>query len=394
MKKIVIGGLILLVLTLCGQPGPADFAAFKGGEPVEIGDEVVVPFQLKDSAHKINVVADFAGTELEVILDTGGQTLLERNLADSLELETFLIPANKSEFAVLNTIGLGAVQVKGMKVGLITFEETFKFALKGMIGSDFLRFYQVLINYEKENLVFTMGKELTKKDDKDHILPIEIIFPYFPTVDLRLNNNYTFPGMIDTGLHYAFVFPVSWRANLSEEEQTKMLEADGYFARWPWHEDPENYLYKMEKITIGDLELLDVPVIFSDIPEFFNNTTALIGKFFLENYLTTIDFPNRQVNFRELREPLYSLNYSTGVMLTEKDDKLQITGVWQDSPAAEMGLSPDLELLAVEGKKFGEITNKELSDLMLNSEINEISLTILRAGKEEEINLAKRNLLP
>jgi hypothetical protein len=339
------------------------------------------------------VIADFDGTELELILDTGGQTFLEKNLKDSLKLETFIVPGNNAEFSVIDTIGLGAVQVQGMKAGLIDFEDTFKFDLNGMIGSDFMRFFQVLFDYEKEQLVFSMNRELKSQDDKDHIIPLEIIFPYFPTVELHLNEDKIFPGMIDTGLHYAFVFPVSWITNLSEEEQSKLLEADGYFARWPWHEDPDNFLYKMKKITIGDLELLNVPVIFSEIPVFLNDSTALIGKFFLENYLTTIDYPNRKVNFREMRDPVYSLNYSAGIMLADKDDKLQITGVWQDSPAAELGLNPNLQLVAVEGKKYGEINNKELTEIMLNPEIKEFSLTILREGKEEKISLLKRELL-
>jgi hypothetical protein len=392
MRKYILVCLLMLVLSLYGSPSPEDYADFKGGKAGLIEQKIVVPFQITDSIHRIVVSPKFDGNELELIFDTGGQTFLEKSLKDSLGLESFTIPENQAEFSVINTIDLDGIEVYGMKVGLIEFNDTFKFDLSGMIGSDFLRFFQLMIDYEKLELTFSQPDQLLKVDEKDHIMDIEIIFPYFPTAAIQIGEDRSIPGLIDTGLHYAFVFPVSWIENLSADERSGLIEADGYFARWPWHEDPQNYLGVLQEIQLGDLVLQDVPVIFSEIPAFLSDSVALIGKFFLENYLTTIDYPNRQVNFREVKEPVYSLTYSSGIMLADKDDKLQITGVWHDSPAYEMGLSPADELVAVTGKRYGNINNKDIFDILMNPAIKEFEITILKDGIEMDLKLLKREL--
>jgi len=79
-------------------------------------------------------------------------------------------------------------------------------------------------------------------------------------------------------------------------------------------------------------------------------------------------------------------------MLADKEDKLQITGIWQNSPASELGLSPADELLSVEGKVQGEITNKELINIMMDTDISEFRITVLKQGVEVDYILKKREL--
>ena len=209
---------------------------------------------------------------------------------------------------------------------------------------------------------------------------------------MLVNGEHKFPGIIDTGLHYAFVFPISWLENLSESEKENLVESDGYFARWPWTESPQNYFYLMPEIKLGDIVLKDVPVIFGEIPNFLGNSTALIGKYFLENYLTTIDYPNRQVKFTDANQTNYSLRFSAGINVAKKEGKLQITGVWKNSPAFEAGLKPTDELIAVNSKTFDEISEREIADTIMDKTNIKFYLTILRDGKEEDILLRKRDL--
>jgi len=198
--------------------------------------------------------------------------------------------------------------------------------------------------------------------------------------------------MVDTGLPYAFAFPISWLENLSESEKENLVESDGYFVRWPWTESPQNYLYLMPEIKLEDIVLKDVPVIFGEIPNFLGNSTALIGKYFLENYLTTIDYPNRQVKFTDANQTNYSLRISAGINIAKKEGKLQITGVWKNSPAFEAGLKPTDELIAVNSKTFDEISEIEITDTIMDKTNIKFYLTVLRDGKEEDILLRKQDL--
>jgi len=393
MKKLLLIVIVWsLTLMISGENKQIEmFEKFKGGVPGELENEVIIPFELQRS-HVIEIQTVIKDKSFTMIMDTGGMTMLEKSINDSLGFETIEIPQQNVTMAIVDEIKLGTASVSGMKVALIEFNDTFKFELPGMIGSDCLRFFNVEIDYAKQNITLRNPGKMVQENKSEHLIDIEMLPPYFPTVNLNINGKHNFPGLIDTGLHYAFVFPISWLKNLSETEKKNLIESEGYFARWPWDESPKNYFYLMPEIKLGDLVLKDVPVIFGEVPVFLNNSTTLIGKYFLENYLTTIDYPNRQVKFTDVERTDYSLRYSAGINVAKKDEKLQITGVWKNSPAYEAGITTQNELITINGKNFNEISDQEISDILMNKKTIKFYLKIVRDGKEEEFLLRKRDL--
>jgi PDZ domain len=391
--KIFVFIVVVLGISMisCENPQIAMFEKFKGGVANKLEKDVVIPFTLQRS-HVIEVTATLKDMPYTMIMDTGGMTILEKSANDSLGFETMEIPQQNAVLAIIDDLKLGEASVKGMKVPLIGFNDTYKFELPGMIGSDCLRFFNVEIDYEKQNVTLRNSYKMTSKNDSQHLLDIEMVSPYFPTVELQINGGNTVPGMIDTGLHYAFVFPISWMEDLSESEKENLVESEGYFARWPWTESPQNYFYLMPEIKLGNIVLKDVPVIFGEIPNFLSDSTALIGKYFLENYLTTIDYPNRQLKLTDIEESKYSLRFSAGINIAKKEGKLQITGVWKNSPAWNAGLKTTDELIAVNSKNYEEISDLEIANLIMDKTNIKFYVTILREGKEEEILLRKRDL--
>ena len=396
MKRKVFSVCLAVLLfsgcfVFCENPQIAMFEKFKGGMVVELQEEVIIPFNLKRS-HVIEVTAMIKDKPFTMVLDTGGMTMLEKSANDTLGFETMEIPQQNAIMAIVSNLQVGDVSVQGMKVGLVDFNSTFQLELPGMIGSDFLRFFKVEFDYQKQQITFRNSGKMSVDNSAEHLLKIEMISPYFPTVDLLINETHHFPGMIDTGLHFAFVFPISWLENLTDTEKVNLINVEGYFARWPWTESPQNYLYLMPEIKLGDIVLNDVPVLFGEIPNFLNDSTALIGKYFLENYLTTIDFPNRQIKFEDREKSSYTLRFSAGINLAKKEGKLQITGVLENSPAFEAGLHPTDEIIAVNGKKYAEISELEICNLMMDKTIAKFYITLIKDGKEKEILLKKRDL--
>ncbi len=393
MKKLMLFVIVWsLTLMISGENKQIEmFEKFKGGIPGELEKEAIIPFELQRS-HVIEIQTVIKDNSFTIIMDTGGMTMLEKSINDSLNFETIEIPQQNVTMAIVDKIKLGNASVSGMKVALIEFNDTFKFELPGMIGSDCLRFFNVEIDYAKQNIILRNPGKMIQENKSEHLMDIEMLPPYFPTVNLHINGKHNFPGLIDTGLHYAFVFPISWLENLSETEKKNMIESEGYFVRWPWNESPKNYFYLMPEIKLGNLVLKDVPVIFGEVPVFLNNSTALIGKYFLENYLTTIDYPNRQVKFADVERSDYSLKYSAGINIAKKDKKLQITGVWKNSPAYEAGITTQNELITINGKTFDEISDQEISDVLMNKKNIKFYLKIVRDGKEVELLLRKRDL--
>ena len=220
MKKIFCLMTVFVALTLISCQGAKTkmFLKFKGGKGQKLESDVVVPFKLVAS-HIIEVEAEVNGSIQTMVLDTGGLTMLDKSIADSLKMEFISTPQNNVQLTETDAIKLQDVIVNGLKMGVIDFRNMFKFQHSGMIGSDYLRFYQSEYNYQEQTITFRNSQKLKKRSNKDHLMDIEIIFPYFPTVDVRINDKKTLPGLIDTGLHYAFVLPISWMENLSEEEK-------------------------------------------------------------------------------------------------------------------------------------------------------------------------------
>ena len=393
MKKIFYLMTVFVALTLISCQGAKTkmFEKFKGGKGQKLESDVVVPFKLIAS-HIIEVEAEINGSIQTMVLDTGGLTMLDKSVADSLKTELISTPQNNVQLTETDEIKLQDVTVNGLKMGVIDFRKMFKFQHSGMIGSDYLRFFQSEYNYQEQTITFRNSQKLKKRTNKDLLMDIEIIFPYFPTVDVQINSNEILPGLIDTGLHYAFVLPVSWMENLSEEEKNCLIEAEGFFAKWPIPAPPKSYLCKLEKIKFGDIVIKDVPVIFAELPPLLQQEVVLIGKYFLENFITILDYPKRQVMFTEVYNNNYTLAYSAGIMISKKDDKFDITGIWKKSPAAEFGITPDTELLAINGKKHTEISQKEIMEMLMNKKVAKFYLKILRDDREEEILLRKRDL--
>jgi len=393
MKRVCFVVLLLcILLMISGESKQIEmFEKFKGGISNKLTDDVILPFGLQRS-HVIEIQVVIKDSPFTMIMDTGGMTILEKSINDSLGFETIEIPQQNATMAIVDEIKLGNASVLGIKVALMEFNDTFKFELPGMIGSDCLRFFNVELDYEKQIITLRNTEEMKKENESQHLLNIEMIPPFFPTVNMMVNGEHEFPGLIDTGLHYAFVFPLSWVKNLSENEKKNLVESDGYFVRWPWNESPQNYLYLMPEIKFGDIVLKDVPVIFGDIPVFLNNNTALIGKYFLENYLTTIDYPNRQIKFTDVKMSDFSLRYSAGINIAKKNEKLTITGVWENSPAYNAGILPQDELIAINDKNFSEISEYEIADILMNKKNIKFYLKIIRDDKEEDFLLRKQDL--
>ena len=393
MRKlsVIIMFMGVLFMTSCQTAKTKMFLKFKGGVGQELESDVVVPFKLVAS-HIIEVEAEINGSIQSMVLDTGGLTMLDKSIADSLKMELISTPQNNVQLAETDTIILQDVIVNDLKMGVIDFRNMFKFQHSGMIGSDYLRFYQSEYNYQEQSITFRNSQKLKESTSKDHLMDIKMIFPYFPTVDVRINDKKTLPGLIDTGLHYAFVLPISWIENLSEEEKSNLIEAEGFFAKWPTPAPPKSYLYQFDKIQFGNIVLQDVPVIFAELPVFLQQEVILIGKYFLENYITILDYPKRQVMFTEVYNNNYTLAYSAGIMISKKDDKFEITGIWKNSPAAELGITPNIELLAINGKSHTEISKKEIMEMLMNKTVKKFYLTIIQNEIEEEILLQKRDL--
>jgi len=222
-------------------------------------------------------------------------------------------------------------------------------------------------------------------------MDMKIVLPYLPAVKL-IADNLNLKGIIDTGLNYAFVLPVTLIEKLPKEESLKIIPAKGIFAKWPFTKQQRNFLYVFESIKIGNLQFEKMPVIFADLPDMFSGSNVLIGKYFLENYLTSLDFKNKEVVLEEISKSQKSIQFSTGMNIVRRRDNFEVTGVWQDSPADEAGIRPGLIISHVNGLTIDEMTDSELNDIILNPFVTSISIKYQLETDNVELVLNKKDL--
>jgi len=371
----------------------------RGGVPESV-KKVVCPFNLTRShVIELPVTINDSNEKMIFVFDTGGNTMIDMELAQQLglEIDSMQTPGQMIYTSRTKEINCDGLKVKDFNMSVMDFKNTFELgndALEGMIGPEFIRFFRTTIDYQNNQLVFENNdKSLKAETSEQHLLNMEIMMPYHPSIQMQIGDYFPIMGRIDTGLHYPIVLPLSFIEQLPEEEQGKLISCRGYFAKWPFVDTHENYLYKCDEISIGDMILKDVGIIFANFP--FNNS-ALLGKDFLEQFVTTLDFPNRKVLMTETEESSKDILFSTGINVRKcDDDNFKIVGMWENSPADKAGVEIDDIIFEVNGKNATEISAGEMYKMRFDTNIEELLLKVQKPGSDEikEILLKKEYLM-
>jgi len=395
MKIMQWSAILMVVITSgCVQFKLKMFEKFRGGEPIYFTGEKVVKFTTNYS-HIISPKVKFNDLEISVVFDTGGMTIIDNQIADSLGLDAQEIPKAKVKIAEVSLIDLQGVQVKNLNASVMNFSNTFhtkNSVQPGMIGSDFIRFFQTTIDYKNSELIFSEPKKMKKSHPGEHLLPMTIITPYFPAVPVN-TGFFKAKGMIDTGLNYAFVIPLFMKDKLPQAEQSKMVKAEGFFAKWPFTTETVNYFYVFPEIRVGDIFIKDVPVLFAQLPPMLSGNVILIGKYFMENYLTTLDYKHKQVRLTETEKVVRDLNYSVGANIVIIEGKYQLKGFWKNSAIEKAGLKIDEELVTVNGFKATDTDQQALVGILYNPQIEAINIEYRRDGQIFNTTIAKEKII-
>lgn len=96
---------IALFLISCQGIKTKIFLNIKGGVGQELESDVIVPFNLVAS-HIIEVEAEINGSTHTMVLDTGGLTMLDKSIADSLKMELISTPQDNVQLAETDEIKL------------------------------------------------------------------------------------------------------------------------------------------------------------------------------------------------------------------------------------------------------------------------------------------------
>ena len=153
--------------------------------------------------------------------------------------------------------------------------------------------------------------------------------------------------------------------------------------------DLTTYLGRLDKLAIGDIEIHNVPVIFSDI------FSTLIGRDILEQFLFTINYPQKMVMITPYEHMTFKDNiFSIGITIEKEEGKSIVKGFWKGSPAYRSGIKIGDEVLEINSRPMSEYTQAEKAALFRDDTISELEFLIKSGEKTKTIKLKKEFLLP
>lgn len=407
MKKLktLIGLLIIFVILFSNCTQIEMMKKFKSGAPLAGQEKSLVPFKLKGHKILVKVRLNNSKKDHQFLLDTGALTIVDKKTAEEFGIKKGAnIPTmNKSEQAYLSeldSIALGGVKVQKFIVIVMDIQRVFGPALMvdGLIGSDFLRFFNVTIDHKNKKLILSQNIKNSPINMKkgQYLMDLKYTFPTrFPLVHLKISKDFEIDGIIDTGSPYSLVLPLSYADKFDDSTKKQLIKSTGLMAEWPSTTSNYNYLLRTDSIKIEGIKINDLPVIFAELPQSFKDK-ALIGKNFLDKYLTTIAYPNNKLLLRPIQnEKLQTNLFSAGLRLTKKPNKkTYVRGFWQGSPADNRDIQIGDEVVSINGCKTSELPIEQINRILNDDSIQKIVLEIKDKNKSRKVELRKRMLFP
>ncbi len=402
MKKptllIVLLASVVILLTTNGCLPIVMMKKFKSGKPVLHTESSTINMTLNGHKMLVKVTVNNNPEEFTFLLDTGAMTMISTRVAKKLNIEQGRkLPGGDAVHLAkpLISIRMGDAEVKDFKVPIIDLGDVFDSdsEFDGFIGSDFLRFFRVTMNYQEEFVAIESSSENSVNTPGTFEMDIKKAFPFkFPLASMMMEDSVEVEGMIDTGSPFTIVCPL----NMLEKQDIsvrKSYKAKGSIVKWPFTKSLDNFLIRAESLKMGDYEVENIPVIYADLPN--NTSSSLIGEGFLGNFVIAIDYPEDKMYLTPIDKMEFEHNiFSIGIKLKQEENIVTIKGLWEGSPADKAGLQVGDKVLKVNSVEAGNSSISDIRDILTDQSIENVELLIENEDSVRSLNIKKEFLFP
>jgi len=387
-----------LILLLAGVVRAQPTELFSGGDPVFLRERSIIPFDLR--GHKIYVPVKLQGSGkiYRFILDTGAFSSIGENVAEELQLNrgASLDAGSEVKRAYLLkekiSIRLGDMELENFQIISMDYSCFYQTdpELDGFLGSDFLKYFYVAIDYRTRELTLSRYPISAARSSQEYRSRIQTNNPAsLPKLQCLVNDRWSWTGLIDSGAPFTIVFPLSL-INKQDWRNSPLIESVGVVASWPNSPIQKNYLTRIESFKIGELELNDIPVIFA------NTEDIILGQELLSQFLIYLNYPDNELILYPDGKIFMKSNYfSSGLSLNKTADNRTIIGaIWKGSAAEKAGLSLDTEVIKINNQSADRLALNEINRILNDDRIATIELVIKEGYRESTVRLKKAPLLP
>lgn len=405
LKRIM---LVCIVVLISGCTAMKAVSVVSKGRPVlKSVPPSVIPFKIKGE-HVIVVPVRINNTEKQYIfmLDTGAMTVISKKTAIELNLSTGVeIIARDGaggtkpmQLINLDSLHVGNMTVAECATGILDFSEfggnlkVPDMAVDGILGSNFLRYFKVTIDYKNKTLHLDGNTEPTAAKEGEYKIKFstDMKMGYAPRIECIIDNHIKAYGIIDTGIPFLATLPLTLVENTDGYKSGQVVKAKGNVWGAAFKASENNMLLRIKSIKMGALVAHDIPAV--TLP----HRDILIGKKFLSNFLVTLNYPGQEMTLIPYDRLIFPTNiYSFGTIVKKnKDGKTVVAGFWEGTTADKIGVEIGDELLMINGRKINELSPAEVDNLYYNDNIKQIDVVYKNQSGLHKVKATKEMLLP
>jgi hypothetical protein len=359
--------------------------------------QATLPFELVGHLIIVKAAVNGSAPDYTFVLDTGSITAVSKKFASRLGLRMEGICSARGSTGAgskvcltrLKNLSLGGLQAGDVSAVVFNphFSQRAGIRIDGFIGSNFLRFFKVRIDYGK--------KLLTLSSDTAPLAPVaggtlisiaeDWKNAFVPQVAARCGKE-GFAASIDTGLCDPLSIPAEFLKSTSIDAQ---LYGNGAMASGNFGNLDQARLVRLTDLSLGPLQIGKAVATTQR-----GQTLALIGYGILSNFTVTIDYPSKQMLLvpNHGGRPMDNL-YSAGLALSrDYAGNTVVTGVWNPSPAANMGLAPGDVITQIDGRPAKSYTLAGVQKLLFDTSIPALKLSVREPFGDKNLTLDKKYL--
>jgi predicted aspartyl protease len=355
--------------------------------------EMTVPFDLKAHLIMIKVRVNYNPEEYNFILDTGTFSVVSGEIAGSIKAKDEIVinakdsngTSKNTKMILLDNLSVSGVAVSGCAAGVIDLKKLSELTgvrIDGLIGSNFLKNFRLVIDYRKKILTFSRQSSETAAGGVYRIsFEKDLSHGFAPKINCILNNGLNEGGVIDTGASEYLTLPMDFKDRLLI---TNGYRSEGEVMFGVFSPNSRSaYLSLVSDFKSGGLDMHDVPAVFAD------TGSPLIGKSFLSQYIVTIDYIHNYLELRPYSDKTLFSYLFAGIALKNESRRIVLCGLWHGSPADKSGLRIGDEIISVNSKYTSDYPMIEFYDMIRDNSIKDLDMVIKRDGGEKNVRVEK-----
>ena len=398
MKRLIVF-LILTVFLLTSCSTIKLIRLMKAGQTDQKIFYAEVPFEIRGGIIILKAMVN--GEEYDFYLDTGAPTVISKEIADKLGIEsTCSITSSDSKgnkgkinFGKLGSITIDNVEFKKQGTAIVDFSENKELAcmdMDGIIGANLMRECYWQINMQSKTIIITNDKEKLQISNKAAIIPFSPTLTGTPKISMKFESIEVNNVVFDYGSNGGIMICTD-RIDKILNHHKDVLRSHGEAGIGLYGSTFDtNYTVICDSVQLGNLNT-------NEVTEFARKGESTVGTEFFKDYNVTIDWQGKKIFMERIADKgsLELKSFGLGTILRE--DTLRVVYLYENSPASAAGIGLETKIIELNGKDCTNLSEEEycqmIVDGMFPDEMEEVDIRFLRDGELVKTKLVKRNIL-